>query len=86
MISRPYQIVRRTLPLLMYCGHAARDERLDQPTRALMVTLGRDVLDRVDRTIAALIPDHERDVAVVRDIERARRRLRAIDAGEVTHG
>lgn len=74
MRSRPYEIARRALPLLAYCGREGGDERLDGQTRALLRALGQDVLGNVMATIDAIAPDDVHH-AVRRDLARARRRL-----------
>ncbi len=77
MISAPYRLMRRALPLVAYCSHARGHGDVGQVERALLVALGADVLRRVEETISALVSDADRDAAVVRDLERCRRRLRA---------
>jgi hypothetical protein len=77
MRSRAHELMRRALPLMSYCGREATDTRLDPATRAILATLGADLFALVDAAVAAIGPDDPGE-AVVRDLDRARRRLRVV--------
>jgi hypothetical protein len=69
------ELVRRMMPALYYCAREGADLRIDATTRAVLASLATDLLMLTDAALDAMTPD-DRDEAVVRDLERARQRLR----------
>lgn len=83
MKSTATELVRRMLPAVLYSAREAGDPRLDAATRAVLGALASDLVVMAEAALDALAPD-DREEATVRDLERARRRLRtARQLGEV---
>jgi len=74
MRSRSYELSRRALPLVAYVAREAADERIDEDTRALLVTLGEDLVERIGEVVDVLGGD-EADSNARRDVARARDRI-----------
>ena len=77
------ELARRMLAPIYYASREANDQRLDPTTRAVLGSLAVDLLTLTDAALDAMTPE-DRDEAVVRDLDRAHRRLRvARELGEV---
>jgi hypothetical protein len=77
------ELARRATPLIAYLAREAGDPRLDATVRAVLGALAADIHTIVTAGLGALSPEGA-DEAAVRELERARARLRtARQLGEV---